>query len=76
LGKNGDSIVRIVDIGDTGTLYGIRIKDGSSMAEQLLLGAGRQLSAPLIYGNTLYLASIMPGTHKAMIEVYRIESQE
>jgi hypothetical protein len=73
VGKNGDAIVWVVDIGDTGTLYGIRIKDGALMVEQSLLGAGRQLSAPLIYGNTLYLASIMPSTNKAMMEAYRIE---
>jgi hypothetical protein len=72
LGKNGDSIVWIVDIGATGTLYGVRIKDGALIAKQSLLGTGRQLSAPLIYGNTLYLASMMPGTNKATIEAYRI----
>jgi hypothetical protein len=71
--KGGDEIVWVVDIGTFGTLYGIRIKDGTVMVEQSLLGAGRPLSAPVIYGNTLYLASIMPNTGKAMIEAYRIE---
>lgn len=73
VGKHGDSIAWTVDIGNTGTLYGIRLKDGALIIEQSLLGAGRQLSAPLIYGNTLYLASIMPDTNKAMVEAYRIE---
>jgi len=73
MAKTGDAVVWIVDIGTTGTLYGVRIKDGTLMAEQSLLGAGRQLSAPLIYGNTLYLASILPDINKAMMEAYRIE---
>jgi hypothetical protein len=76
LGENGDAVIWIVDIGATGTLYGIRLKDGAVMVEQSLLGAGRQLSAPLIYDNTLYLASIMPNTGKAMLEAYRIELQK
>ena len=75
LGKQGDSIVWVVDIGPTGTLYGIRIKDGALIAKQSLLGTGRQLSAPLLYGNTLYFASMLPGTNKATIEAYRIESR-
>jgi hypothetical protein len=73
LGENGDAIVWVVDIGATGTLYGIRVRDGVKVMEQSLLGAGRQLSTPLIYKNTLYLSSIMPETGKAMIEAYRIE---
>jgi hypothetical protein len=75
LGKSGDPIVWVVDIGATGTLYGVRIKDGALIAKQSLLGTGRQLSAPIIYGNTLYLASMMPGINKATIEAYRIESR-
>ncbi len=71
--KNGDAIVWTVDIGANGTLYGVRIKDGALIAKQSLLGTGRQLSAPLIYGNTLYLASMLPGINKATIEAYRIE---
>jgi len=44
------------------------------VAKQALKGAGRQLSTPLIHGNNLYVASIMPGTNKAMIEAYHIEA--
>ena len=76
VGKNNDAIVWTVEIGNPGTLYGIRVKDGVVLFEQSLLGTGRQLSAPLIDGNTLYLASTLPGTGKAMIEAYRIEAQE
>lgn len=76
LGKGGDEIVWVVDIGTFGTLYGVRVKDGALMVEQSLLGAGRPLSAPLIYANTLYLASVMPNTGKAMIEAYRFELPE
>jgi outer membrane protein assembly factor BamB len=75
-GKQRDAVVWTVDIGANGTLYGIRIKDGAVLVEQSLLGTGRQLSAPVVYGNTLYLASIMPNTQKAMIEAYRMVYQE
>ncbi|MGR8997693.1 MAG: hypothetical protein ACU88J_01420, partial [Gammaproteobacteria bacterium] len=74
LGKNGDAIIWVVDIGNHGTLYGVRIKDGALVAKQALKGAGRQLSSPLIHGNHLYVASIMPATNKAMIEAYHIEA--
>ncbi len=69
--ENGDDTVWIVDIGNNGTVYGVRIKDGALIAKQSLSGAGRPLSAPLIHGNILYVASIMPGTNKAMLEAYR-----
>ena len=74
LGKNGDATIWIVDIGTHGTVYGVRIKDGALIAKHALKGAGRQLSLPLIHGNNLYVASIMPGTNKAMIEAYRIDT--
>ena len=74
LGKNGDTIVWVVDIGNPGTLYGVRIKDGALVAKQALKGLGRHDSAPLIYGNNLYVASMMPGTNKTMIEAYRIDT--
>jgi len=73
---NGNAIVWIVDIGHNGTVYGVRIKDGELVAKQTLKGAGRQLSFPLIHGNNIYIASIMPGTSKAMIEAYRIVSAD
>lgn len=72
-GDNGTAIVWIVDIGKNGTVYGVRIKDGALVAKHSLKGAGRQLSFPLIHGNNIYMASIMPGTNKAMIEAYRID---
>ncbi|MFI3199590.1 MAG: hypothetical protein QX196_14840 [Methylococcaceae bacterium] len=71
--EKGNVIVWIVDIGSNGTVYGIRIKDGALVARHTLKGAGRPLSTPLIHANKLYVASIMPGTHKAMIEAYQIE---
>ena len=76
LGHRHDAIVWLVDIGAHGTIYGIRAKDGVMVAKQNLQGSGRQLSMPLIVGNTLYLASMMPNTGKAMIEAYRIEPLE
>jgi len=76
LGPQHDAVVWIVDIGAHGTIYGIRAKDGAMVAKQSLQGSGRQLSMPLIVGDKLYLASIMPNTGKAMIEAYRIASTE
>jgi hypothetical protein len=74
LGKKGDATIWVVDIGNHGTVYGVRIKDGTLVAKQALKGAGRQLSSPLIHGNNLYVASIMPDTNKAMLEAYRIDT--
>jgi hypothetical protein len=75
LGKQKEAVVWVVDIGTHGSLYGLRIKDGVLVAKQYLEGAGRQLSAPVIHGRTLYLASIMPNTGKTFIEAYRIGSR-
>ena len=73
-GENSTEIVWIVDIGKNGTVYGVRIKDGALVAKQTLKGAGRQLSFPLINGNNIYMASIMPGINKAILEAYRIDA--
>lgn len=75
-GGDKDAVVWTVDIGNPGTLYGIRVKDGAVMFEQALHGTGRQLSAPLVDGNTLYLASTLASTGKAMVEAYRIKRRE
>lgn len=64
--------VWVVDIGMQGMLYGIRIKDGALLAKQALQGAGRQLSAPLIYRNNIYISSILPNTNQALIEAFHI----
>ena len=72
LGNTKEAVAWVVDIGEPGTLYGIRIKDGEQVAKQILQGTGQALSAPLLYNNTLYLASISSDTDKAMLEAYRI----
>jgi len=74
-GPGNDAIVWVVDIATEGTLYGIRIVDGTLVAEQTLIGTGRQLATPLVYQNKLYLASNKPSTGQALIEAYRIEAQ-
>ncbi|MDO9103884.1 MAG: hypothetical protein Q7U57_02865 [Methylovulum sp.] len=76
LGRQHDAIIWITDIGSHGTVYGIRAKDGTLVAQHSLQGTGRQLSMPLIVGDKLYLASILPKTGKAMIEAYRIQALE
>lgn len=73
---DGEKIVWLVDIGEHGALYGLRVKDGALVFQQSLLGAGRQLSTPLIYKDSIYLASIIPSTGKAFVEAYKIEMQE
>ena len=73
-GQQQEPIIWIVDIGNPGTLYGIRAKDGVMVVEQNLQGSGRQLSMPLLIDNTLYLASKAPNTGQAMLEAYRILS--
>jgi hypothetical protein len=72
-GKGKAPIVWAVDIGNPGTLVGLRVSDGVLLAEQPLLGAGRPLSEPIIYNDTIYLASILPATNQAMIEAYRMQ---
>ncbi len=72
LEPNGDAVVWVVDVGNPGKLYGIRIKDGEVLVEQSLLGTGRQLSAPVIHGNTLYLPSGNASNGKTFVEAYRI----
>lgn len=72
LAKSGDAVVWVIDTGNPGTLYGIRVKDGSLLVQQPLLGTGRQLSAPVIHQDTLYLASTMPDTGQSFIEAYRL----
>ncbi|MDD2659429.1 MAG: hypothetical protein PHY54_07095 [Methylococcales bacterium] len=74
LGKNGDDIIWVVDTGNPGTVYGVRIKDGALVAKQALKGAGRHDTSLLIYGNNIYMASILPGTNKGMLEAYRIDT--
>jgi hypothetical protein len=70
--EGGDAIVWIVDIGLQGTLYGVRMRDGQLVAKQSLQGTGRQQSRPLVYGDTIYIASITPNTGRGFIEAYRI----
>lgn len=74
IGDAGDAVVWVVDVGNPGKLYGIRIKDGALLVEQPLLGTGRQLSAPVIHGKNLYISSVYPANGKTFVEAYRIES--
>ncbi len=71
-----EAIVWLVDIGEHGTIYGVRAKDGVLVAEQKLAGSGRQLSMPIIIGQRIYVASKMPTTGKAMIEAFTIELKQ
>ncbi len=74
LGKNGDTIIWVVDTGNPGTVYGVRIKDGALVAKQALKGTGQHDSFPLIHGNNLYVASTIWGKNKTMIEAYHIDA--
>lgn len=71
-----DAVVWTVDIGNPGILYGIRVKDGRPLITQPLVGTGRQLSAPIIHDDKIYLASTNSHNGRAMIEAYRIVSHD
>jgi hypothetical protein len=75
MGNGEVPIIWTVDIGNPGTLVGLNILNGALLVEQPLLGAGRQLSEPIIYKNVIYLASILPATNQAIIEAYRIKQK-
>lgn len=72
----GNDVVWIVDVGEQGVLYGIRVRDGRLLAKATLRGNGRPLSAPVIHRDTLYLASYFPETSQASIEAFRLETRE
>lgn len=74
LGKNNEDIVWVIEVGNPAILYGLRIKDGAVVLEQPLRGAGRQLSAPIIFQDRIYLASSNANTGQAFVEAYRITS--
>jgi len=76
LGSQKEAVVWIVDIGNPGTLYGIRAKDGRLLAKQSLQGSGRQLAFPLLIDDKIYLSSTLPNTGEAFIEAYRIRQLE
>jgi hypothetical protein len=71
--KNGDAIVWAINIGEPGTLFGIRVKDGLLIAQQTLQGTGRRMATPLVYKDRIYLASVITRTKKSLIEAYKIE---
>lgn len=76
LGSTDELIVWTVDIGNPGTLYGIRVKDGEVLVQKQLLGTGRQNSTPVVEEDKIYLGSTFANTGKAFIEAYRINLHE
>jgi hypothetical protein len=72
-GKNGEAIVWIIDVGEHGTIYGIRVRDGKLLAKVAMQGTGRPLSAPVIHNGSLYAASTLPATRQAILEGFNIE---
>ena len=72
----GESVVWVIDIGKRGTLYGVRVRDGQLLVKQSLQGTGRQLAAPLIDEQKIYVPSMLPDSHKAIVEAYRIETAD
>ena len=72
LAKHGD-VIWMVEIGKTGTLYGIRIKDGELIAKTSMLGTGVPLSRPVALGNKIYFTSNESGVKSAWVESYLIE---
>lgn len=73
-GEAGEAYVWVVDIGKPGTLYGVRVKDGSLAVKTSLIGTGYPLSKPVSVNNSIYVTSNAPGGIKrAWLEGYRIE---
>ncbi len=64
--------VWIAEIDEHGSLYGVRVKDGTLAAQISLVGTGQPLSTPLYFNNTIYIPSNAPGVKKAWLEGYRI----
>lgn len=73
LGKTGEDVAWIIDIGMQGTLYGIRVRDGKLVAKMSMQGTGRPLSAPVLHHDALYAVSTLPGTHQAILEGFKID---
>lgn len=72
LHKHGD-VVWVVEAGKTGTLYGIRIKDGTLIAKSSMLGTGVPLTRPVAFGNKIYFSSRSLDRKKSWLESYVIE---
>ncbi len=73
-GAGKDAVVWVVDIGKPGILYGIRVHDGSMLVKQPLQGSGRQLATPLFINDKVYVASMLSGSGKAILEGYQVNS--
>jgi hypothetical protein len=74
IGEAGEAYVWVVDIGKQGTLYGVRVKDGSLAVKTSLVGTGYPLSMPIFFNNSIYVTSNAPGgIKKAWLEGYRIQ---
>ncbi|MEN8261075.1 MAG: hypothetical protein ABFS02_10900, partial [Pseudomonadota bacterium] len=71
-GKDKDLYVWVVDVGGTGVLYGVRVKDGAVVAETRLSGTGRPLSFPLVFDDKIYVPSNSPDRKSSWLEAYRI----
>lgn len=74
-GAKREAYVWIVDIPlgtQSGTLYAVRVSDGTLAAKQTLLGTGRPLSHLWVHEGILYLASNAPGQKLGWIEAYRL----
>ncbi len=70
-GKTEDLYVWVVDTGEKGTLYGVRVEDGTLMVEQPLSGSGISMSSPLVFGDKIYV----PSRPNGALEAYRITDE-
>ena len=76
IGEADEFFIWVVETGNPGILYGVRVKDGSLAAKISLVGTGYPLSTPIIYNNTIYVTSNAPGIKKSWLEGYRIEVEK
>jgi hypothetical protein len=70
-GKTKDLYAWVVDIGEKGTLYGVRVEDGTLVVKKPLSGSGISMSSPLVFDDKIYV----PSRPNGGLEAYRITDE-
>ena len=74
----GEDYVWVVDVnseGDgRGTLFGVRVSDGTIIARREMVGRGQRFTRPLVHENTLYVSSCQNDIGPSHLEAYALRS--
>ena len=74
----GEDYVWVVDVNSeedgTGTLYGVRVSDGTIIARREMVGRGQRFTRPLVRGRTLYVSSCRNDVGPSHLEAYALRS--